>query len=61
MTLMIEIPHLQRCGQANNRHQRQPLTRYHVLGHDEPHMPEGTLRAILKQTGIDQETFLKQK
>lgn len=52
--------HRQAAGSHEIWH--NPTTnRYTTIPNHPGDMPEGTLRAILKQAGIDQETFLKQK
>ena len=38
-----------------------PLNRYTTIPNHPGDMPEGTLRAILKQAGVDTETFLLKK
>jgi predicted RNA binding protein YcfA (HicA-like mRNA interferase family) len=38
-----------------------PLNRYTTIPNHPGDLPEGTLRAILKQAGIDPEAFLKQR
>lgn len=38
-----------------------PLNRYTTIPNHPGDMPEGTLRAILKQAGVDAETFLQKK
>ena len=50
--------------QASGSHEiwfNPTLSRYTTIPNHPGDMPEGTLRAILKQAGIDAETFLQRK
>jgi predicted RNA binding protein YcfA (HicA-like mRNA interferase family) len=52
--------HRQAAGSHEIWH--NPTTnRYTTIPNHPGDMPEGTLRAVLKQAGIDQETFMNQK